>query len=56
VDWVCKPSPAQENQRFLPSSKSIFNKTIGDNEFELETAANFENFADVKTIFEAKNI
>ena len=42
-----------ENQRFLPSSKSIFNKTIGDNEFELEIAAKFENFADV--ISYAKN-
>ena len=48
-----KPKIA-ENQSFLIPKKSVFNKIIGDNAFELEVAAALENrFADV-TAF-AKN-
>lgn len=43
-----------ENQSFLIPKKSVFNKIIGDNPFELEVAAAFENrFQDV--IAYAKN-
>lgn len=43
-----------DNQPYLPSKKSIFNKTIGDNDFEREFAAYCENrFEDV--ISYAKN-
>ncbi|MCF8304107.1 MAG: hypothetical protein K9I94_12585, partial [Bacteroidales bacterium] len=34
------------NQPFLMSKKSVFNKTIGDNPYELEVAAFFENHCD----------
>jgi type III restriction enzyme len=48
-----KPKVA-ENQKFLIPKKSVFNKIIGDNDFELEFAAALENrFSDV-TAF-AKN-
>ncbi|MFI3217689.1 MAG: DEAD/DEAH box helicase family protein [Methylococcales bacterium] len=44
---LTKPKIA-ENQAFLIPKKSIFNKVIGDNPFELEVAAYFENnFKDV---------
>ena len=37
-----------ENQKFLISKKSVFNKSIGDNDFELDVLAAFENrFNDV---------
>ena len=48
-----KPKIA-ENQRYITPKKSVFNKIITDNDFELELAAKFENiFSDV-TAF-AKN-
>lgn len=48
-----KPKVA-ENQKFLIPKKSLFNKIIGDNDFELEVASYFENrFSDV--IAYAKN-
>lgn len=48
-----KPKVA-ENQKFLIPKKSVFNKIIADNDFELEFAAALENrFADVKSF--AKN-
>ncbi len=50
---LSKPKIA-ENQSFLIPKKSVFNKIIGDNPFELELAAAMENkFADV--IAYAKN-
>ena len=50
---LTKPKVA-ENQAFLIPKKSVFNKIIGDNPFELEVASFFENrFADV--IAYAKN-
>ena len=43
-----------ENQKYLNSKKSVFNRTIGDNPFELDVASYLENrFADV--ISYAKN-
>jgi len=50
---LAKPKIA-ENQAFLIPKKSVFNKIIGDNAFELEFAAALENrFADVESY--AKN-
>lgn len=50
---LTKPKVA-ENQKFIIPKKSIFNKIIGDNDFELEVAAFMENrFNDV--IAYAKN-
>lgn len=50
---LTKPKVA-ENQPFLVSKKSVFNKIIGDNPFELEVASFLENrFSDV--IAYAKN-
>ena len=43
-----------ENQPFIPAKKSVFNKIIGDNNFELEFAAALENRFNDVTAF-AKN-
>jgi type III restriction enzyme len=49
---LTKPKIA-ENQSFLIPKKSVFNKIIGDNKFELDVAADLEKFDDV--IAYAKN-
>jgi type III restriction enzyme len=46
-------SKVVENQRFLIAKKSIFNKVVGDNGFELDMAAMLERLPDVQAF--AKN-